>query len=99
MQLWQSSPANANLVGGAHPTNLVQFQTLFPIIQNPTSMGVFWTTGWNLRSEVVKSFVSNFVPVVSWWNPSGLSRGCSGAEFVFCQTSLAGNFSEGEILI
>jgi hypothetical protein len=34
----------------------------FPIVQNPTSRGVFWTTGWNLRSEVLKVFVSSSVP-------------------------------------
>jgi hypothetical protein len=70
----------------------------FPIVQNPTSRGVFWTIGWNLRSEVLTSFVSNFVSVVflveSEWPLAGYSR----AEFVFCQTSLAGSFSAGEIL-
>jgi len=71
----------------------------FPIVQNPTLLGEFWTTGWNLRSEVLKSFVSNFVPVVFLVESGCLTRGYSGAEFVFCQTSLAGKFSAGEILI
>jgi hypothetical protein len=70
----------------------------FPIVQNPTLRGVFWTTGRNLRSEVLKSFVSNFVPVVflveSGWPLTGLFEG----GVCFCQTSLAGKFSAGEFL-
>ena len=40
---------------------------------------MFWTTDRNLRSEVLKSFVSNFVPVISHvdseWLHTGLSEG------------------------
>jgi len=52
------------VVGDARPADFAVCRYEFPIVQNPTRRCVFWTIRWNLRSEVLKSFVSNFVPFI-----------------------------------